>query len=94
MSSPDYCQNTVPIKGKEKNLRLSVEESNSGTHMLSPFGQQYFCYFVVQILKKPYIEAPGDDIEPSQAAEISWANHKKRNKSIMLELFDVCYIVL
>ncbi|KAK3710667.1 hypothetical protein QZH41_011010, partial [Actinostola sp. cb2023] len=40
------------------------------------------------ILNKPFLKTPGDDIEPSRAAEMSWANHKMRNQSFLVELFD------
>ena len=38
---------------------------------------------------KPYLKAPADDLNPQAAANIAWENHKKRNASIMVELFDV-----
>lgn len=37
---------------------------------------------------KPYLKAPGDDLDPQTAADMAWENHKKRNESIMVELFD------
>ena len=41
--------------------------------------------------QKPYLKAPPDDLDPETAAKIAWENHKKRNESIMVELFDVRY---
>lgn len=39
--------------------------------------------------QKPYLKAPDDELDPATAARIAWENHKKRNESIMVELFDV-----
>jgi len=41
------------------------------------------------VKSKPYLKAPADDLDPQTAAKIAWENHKKRNESIMVELFDV-----
>lgn len=42
-----------------------------------------------QVKQKPYLKAPSDDLDPEMAAKIAWENHKMRNASIMVELFDV-----
>lgn len=41
-----------------------------------------------KIKEKPYLRAPPDDLDPVAAANIAWENHKRRNASIMVELFD------
>jgi len=41
------------------------------------------------VKQKPYLKAPDDDLDPETAARIAWENHKKRNRSIMVEMFDV-----
>ncbi|EDO29817.1 predicted protein, partial [Nematostella vectensis] len=43
---------------------------------------------VCQIRHKPYLKAPDDNIDPAEAANITWDNHRKRNESLMLNLFD------
>lgn len=49
----------------------------------------------VKVIKKAYIEEKSNDGLPdSVAANISWENHKKRNQSIIVELFQVRTIVL
>lgn len=39
--------------------------------------------------QKPNLKAPPDGLDPESAAKIAWENHghKKRNESIMVELF-------
>lgn len=44
-----------------------------------------------QVKQKPYLKAPSDDLDPETAAKIAWENHKMRNASIMVELFDVSH---
>ncbi|KAJ7393971.1 Ubiquitin carboxyl-terminal hydrolase 8 [Desmophyllum pertusum] len=41
-----------------------------------------------KVKTKPYLKAPADDLDPQTSATIAWENHKKRNASIMVELFD------
>lgn len=41
-----------------------------------------------KVKQKPYLRAPPDDLDPESAAKIAWENHKRRNESIMVELFD------
>ncbi|XP_015774970.1 PREDICTED: ubiquitin carboxyl-terminal hydrolase 8-like isoform X1 [Acropora digitifera] len=41
-----------------------------------------------KVKQKPYLKAPSDDLDPETAAKIAWENHKMRNASIMVELFD------
>ena len=47
-----------------------------------------FCAFA-QVLKKPIVKPPADDLGANEAAEVAWNNHKMRNQSLMVELFDV-----
>ena len=43
-----------------------------------------------QVLKKAYIEEKSNEGLPdSMAARLAWDNHKKRNQSLIVELFQV-----
>ena len=44
----------------------------------------------LQVLKKAYIEEKSNEGLPdSMAARLAWDNHKKRNQSLIVELFQV-----
>lgn len=44
-----------------------------------------------KVIKKAYIEEKSNDGLPDPvAARLAWENHKKRNKSIIVELLQVC----
>ena len=45
---------------------------------------------LIQVLKKAYIEEKSNDGLPDlAAAKLAWENHKKRNRSIIVELLQV-----
>lgn len=43
-----------------------------------------------QMNRKPYLKAPDYSLPARVAAKLAWENHKKRNDSFLVELFDVC----
>ena len=47
-----------------------------------------------KVNQKRYLKAPDDDLDPGTAAKFAWEIHKKRNESVMVELFDVRLPVL
>ena len=56
--------------------------------------KDYLLVCCAQVKQKPYLKAPDDDLDPGTAAKIAWEIHKKRNESVMVELFDVRLPVL
>ena len=56
--------------------------------------KDYLFVCCAQVKQKPYLKAPDDDLDPGTAAKIAWEIHKKRNESVMVELFDVRLSVL
>lgn len=46
------------------------------------------------MLVKSYVQLPDTDGVPdSKAAEDAWQAHKKRNDSVIIDLFHVCLII-
>ena len=38
------------------------------------------------------VKPPADNLSAHEAAEVAWNNHKLRNQSLMVELFDVSFL--
>ena len=51
-----------------------------------------FAPLFLRVLDKPYVELKDSDgrVEDSIIAAVSWADHLKRNNSIIVDLFQVC----
>ena len=70
-------------------IRRHNYEFNSASSL-----KDYLFVCCAQVKQKPYLKAPDDDLDPGTASKIAWEIHKKRNESVMVELFDVRLPVL
>lgn len=82
------CHKKLPVKFVLYKWRHNYEFNSASS------SKDYLFVCCAQVKQKPYLKAPDDDLDPGTAAKIAWEIHKKRNESVMVELFDVRLPVL
>ena len=82
------CHKKLPVKFVLYKWRHNYEFNSASS------SKDYLFVCCAQVEQKPYLKAPDDDLDPGTAAKIACEIRKKRNESVIVELFDVKIPVL